>query len=135
MDPILLVFLCIALAAFTVLCIVAAVAVRNVSIQLDKVVRASERAAADVQALRSDLGPILSETASLLGQLKATTAHADAQLVSLGKSADAIAGIIGDVRALEAKLLGRLGPPLEQAAGLVAGVTKGLTTFIQRLVS
>jgi uncharacterized protein YoxC len=134
MDPFLLVFACLALAAFTVLCIVAAMAIKNLTRQLDIVVSTTQRAAADLQTLRADIAPVLTEATSLLTQLKATTANADAQLTSLGRSADAIAGIVGDVRALESRLLQRLGPPLEQAAGVVAGVTKGVATFIQRLV-
>lgn len=134
MDPLLLAFACLALAAFAVLCVVAAIAIRNLTRQLDTVVLTTQKAAADLQSLRADIAPVLSEATSLLAQLKATTANADAQLTSLGRSADSIAGIIGDVRALEARLLGRLGPSLEQAAGIVAGVTKGVTTFIQRLV-
>jgi uncharacterized protein YoxC len=134
MDPVLLAFLCLALAAVAFAAVVAAWLMLDAKKQLHRSVDAVVRMSNDVNALRADVVPVLNDSRQLMQQLQATASSADQQLTSLSKGVEAVAGIATDVRTFEKKLLERVGPPLEDAADVVAGVSKGLTTFVRTLL-
>lgn len=135
MDPVVVAFLCLALAAIAFAAIVAAWLMRNVKSEIERSVNAVVRMADDVHALRADIAPVLSDSRVLMQQLQTTASNAEQQIAALSKGVEAVSGIATDVRSFEQKLLARVGPPLEDAAGIVAGVSKGLSTFVRTLMS
>lgn len=135
MDPVLLAFLCLALAALAFAAVVAAWLMLNAKSELQRSVDAVVKMSDDVHALRANLLPVLQDSRTLMQQLQATATSADQQLASLSKGVEAVTGIATDVRKFEKRLLERVGPPLEDAAGVVAGVSKGLSTFVRTLMS
>jgi uncharacterized protein YoxC len=135
MDPVLLAFLCLALAGITFAAIMAVWLMRNVKSEIQRSVNAVVRMADDVHALRADIAPVLNDSRALMQQLQATASNAEQQITALSKGVEAVSGIATDVRSFEQKLLERVGPPLEDAAGIVAGVSKGLSTFVRTLLS
>jgi len=133
MEPALLIILCITLLAITVAVFVAIWLMLNAKLQLERSVEAVTKMSNDVSQLRSELAPLLKQSQELIENLKATSTTANNQLSSMSKGIDALSGMATDVRQLEQRLLQRVGPPLEDAASILAGVSKGIGAFVRVL--
>lgn len=125
----------VALIAFTVLCGVAVSFLLHARRQVDRMTMSAERAATDLHELRTRLTPVLVRSEELLEQVHGTVLRADAQIAKLSKGADAIASIAQDVKDFEVGIMNRLRPSVEEVVGLIAGATKGATTFIKTLMN
>lgn len=125
----------LALLSFTVLCIVAVVVLLHTRRQVDRMVLTAERSAADLHELRMRATPVLVRSEELLEQLHTTVQNADRQLDKLSRGADTFASIAQDVKDFEVGIMNRIRPSVEDVVSLVAGATKGATTFIRTLIS
>jgi ABC-type transporter Mla subunit MlaD len=79
--------------------------------------------------------PVLVRSEELLEQLHQTVQNADRQLDKLSRGADTFASIAQDVKDFEVGIMNRIRPSVEDVVSLVAGATKGATTFIRTLLS
>lgn len=134
MDPLLIVFLCVALSAVTVVCITATVVLINSSKHVVRIVASVERSSQTMQEIKQQLGPVLQRSEELFEQLRSTTQNANRQIEKLSKGADAFSAIATDVRSFEAEALDRLRPAMQDVTSLVSGVARGLTTFVRSLM-
>jgi phage-related protein len=71
----------------------------------------------------------------LLQQLHSTVQRADQQIDKISRGADAFASIAQDVKDFEVGIMNRIRPSVEDVVSLIAGATKGATTFIKTLMN
>jgi uncharacterized protein YoxC len=135
MDPILIIFLCVALAAVAIMCIAATVTLLNARRSLDRMVVTVERTATDMHEIKTRLTPVLIRSEELLEQMHHTLQQADKQIEKISKGADAFASIAEDVRSFESGIMNRIRPSVDELTGMFAGAVKGVTTFIKTLSS
>lgn len=135
MDPILIIFLCVALAAVSIMCVAATVTLLNARKSLDRMVVTVEKSAQDMHEIKSRLTPVLLRSEELLEQLHQTVQKADRQIETISKGADAFASIAEDVRSFEAGIMNRIRPTIDDLTGMFAGAVKGVTTFVRTLSS
>lgn len=135
MDPILIIFLCVALAAVSIMCVAATVTLLNARKSLDRMVVTVEKSAQDMHEIKSRLTPVLLRSEELLEQLHQTMQKADRQIETISKGADAFASIAEDVRSFEAGIMNRIRPTIDDLTGMFAGAVKGVTTFVRTLSS
>lgn len=125
----------VALIAFTILCFVAVSVLLHARRQLDRMVMTAERSSNDLHELRTRLTPVLVRSEELLQQLHSTVQRADQQIDKISRGADAFASIAQDVKEFEVGIMNRIRPSVEDVVSLIAGATKGATTFIKTLMN
>ncbi len=119
----------VALVAFVGVCIVAISTLRRVSdIMLDV-----SAAVDETKRLSAELNRNLPQTFATLNatssQLTTTLKNVDVQLESLGEGIGQFKQIGSRINGLEAKLQDKVEGPLMQAASVVAGISKAISTF------
>lgn len=135
MDPVLLIFGCIALGAVTILCIAATVVLLRTRTHVERVVVSVESMQTDVAQLQQQLEPVLERTAIVLSDVQRIVENADKKLDQLSGGIETFASIAKDVKELESMVVGKMRGPLEDIMGLVAGTVRGLSAFTKKIVS
>lgn len=134
MDPILLVFIIIALVAFSVLCVVLIMWITDLKKQVQHTIVVVDAAGRDLQDIKYKLLPVLDEAKTMLMHAGNTFEQADIELEKIGKGADTFIAIAEDVRRLEQQIIGRIQGPLEDVTSVVSGVLKGVSVFARQLL-
>ena len=135
MDTTLLIFICIALGAVTILFVVCAQLAMKTGKNLDRMTVVVELIQRDVHELKASAKPVLEKAGLVLDQAQQTLGRLDDDLASLSSGVKDIAGIAQDVRAFEQSLLARVKPSLDDLASIVSGVARGVTTFARKLTA
>jgi uncharacterized protein YoxC len=135
MDPVLLIFGCIALGAVTILCIAATVVLLRTRTHVERVVVGVESMQTDVAQLQQQLEPVLERTAIVLSDVQRIVENADKKLDQLSGGIETFASIAKDVKELESMVVGKMRGPLEDILGLVAGTVRGVSAFTKKIVS
>lgn len=135
MDPVLLIFGCIALGAVTILCIAATVVLLRTRTHVERVVVSVESMQTDVAQLQQQLEPVLERTAIVLSDVQRIVENADKKLDQLSGGIETFASIAKDVKELESMVVGKMRGPLEDIMGLVAGTVRGVSAFTKKIVS
>jgi len=135
MDPVLLIFGCIALGAVTILCIAATVVLLRTRTHVERVVVSVESMQTDVAQLQQQLEPVLERTAIVLSDVQRIVENADKKLDQLSGGIETFASIAKDVKELESMVVGKMRGPLEDILGLVAGTVRGVSAFTKKIVS
>ncbi len=135
MDPVLLIFGCIALGAVTILCIAATVVLLRTRTHVERVVVSVESMQTDVAQLQQQLEPVLERTAIVLSDVQRIVENADKKLDQLSGGIETFASIAKDVKELESMVVSKMRGPLEDIMGLVAGTVRGVSAFTKKIVS
>ncbi|MBS1560402.1 MAG: hypothetical protein JSS89_02230 [Bacteroidetes bacterium] len=135
MDPVLLIFGCIALGAVTILCIAATVVLLRTRSHVERVVVSVESMQTDVAQLQQQLEPVLERTAIVLSDVQRIVENADKKLDQLSGGIETFASIAKDVKDLESMVIGKMRGPLEDITSLVAGAVRGVSAFTKKIVS
>lgn len=135
MDPVLLIFGCIALGAVTILCIAATVVLLRTRTHVERVVVSVESMQTDMAQLQQQLEPVLERTAIVLSDVQRIVENADKKLDQLSGGIETFASIAKDVKELESMVIGKMRGPLEDILGLVAGTVRGVSAFTKKIVS
>jgi len=135
MDPILLIFGCIALGAVTILCIAATVVLMRTPAHIERMVASIESMQKDVAHLQRQLEPVLERSATVLTEVQRIVENADKKLDQLSGGIETFASIAKDVKDLESMVLGKMRGPLEDITSLVAGAVRGVTAFTKKIVN
>ncbi|MBK6292583.1 MAG: hypothetical protein IPH85_07660 [Ignavibacteria bacterium] len=133
MDTTLLIFACSALGAAAVLCVVVAIVAFRAGKNLDRVTVVVEAMQKDVHDLKVSAMPIIEKAGVFLDQGHQTFQVLESDLAKLSKGAQNLSGIAEDLRILEQSVVARIRPGLEDAASLISGITRGITTFAKKL--
>jgi len=134
MDQTLLIFLCIALGAATVLFVVLAMVALRVGKDIDRITIVAEEIKRDVNDFTVKSRPMIEKAGLVLDQTRETVHRLNVDLEKLSVGIDNITGITHDIRLLEQNLLARVKPSLEDLASLVSGVARGVTVFARKLI-
>lgn len=134
MDPVLLIFACLALGAVTILCIAAAVVLLRSRTHVERVVVSVESMQVDLAQLQRQLKPVLEHTAIVLTDVQRIVENAGKKLDQLSSGIDAFSSIAKDVKDIESMVVGKMKGPLEDILGIVAGTVRGVTAFTKKLV-
>lgn len=135
MDPVLLIFGCIALAAVTILCVAATVVLLRSRTHVERVVTSVESMQVDVAQLQHQLQPVLERTAIVLTDVQRIVENADKKLDQLSGGIDTFASIAKDVKDIESMVVSKMKGPLEDILGIVAGTVRGVTAFTKKIVN
>lgn len=133
MDPILLIFVVIALLAVTALCVVAIMWIVDLKKQVAHSVAVLDSTSRDVSTITQKLVPVLEEAKTMMMHAGHTFEQADIELEKIGRGADTFIAIAQDIRQFEQHLIGRIQGPLDDATSVVTGVLKGVSTFARTL--
>ncbi len=133
MDPVLLVFLCAALVSLAVLCWILAVVAMRASRELQRIAGVTEGIHKNLDELKSAAIPVIERAGTVLEETSSVLQRVETDLDHLSRGASSFAQIAEDIRVLEQGLMARIRPSLEDAASLVSGVVKGVTTFARKL--
>ena len=135
MDTTLLIFVCIALAAATILFVVCAQLALKTGNNFDRMTVVVELMQKDIHELKVAAKPVIEKAGIVLDQTQQTLGRLESDLAVLSSGAKSLAGIVEDVRELEQNLLARVRPSLEDLASIVSGVARGVTTFARKLAA
>lgn len=135
MDPVLLIFGCVALGAVTILCVAATVVLLRSRTHVERVVVSVEAMQTDVAQLQRQLEPVLERTADVLTDVQRIVENADKKLDQLSKGIETFASIAKDVKDIESMVIGKMRGPLEDITSIVAGAVRGVTAFTKKIVS
>lgn len=133
MDPILLVFACLALASFSLLCVIATIMVFRLRKNVDSITHSATSVASDVKALRVQTEPLLESATSALQKMGSSMEQLDVALNHLSDGSKVVSSMAHDVRDLERRILSQLEPPVQDVLAILASSTKGIIAFLRRL--
>ncbi|CAN5452356.1 hypothetical protein BH10BAC6_BH10BAC6_16240 [soil metagenome] len=135
MDPVLLIFGCIALGAVTILCVAATVVLLRSRTHVERVVISVESMQGDIAQLQRQLKPVLEHTAIVLTDVQRIVESADKKLGQLGSGIDTFESIAKDMKDIESLVVRKMKGPLEDILGIVAGTVRGVTAFTKKIVN
>lgn len=130
MENLLMVSGVIGIAAIVAVCMYAVSALRrlnDVLLEVRETVGESKRMIAEVNRNLPQTFTSLNETSA---QLQSTLRNVDANVGQLGQGLEQFKEIGTRINGLEAKLQEKIEGPLMQAAGVVSGISKAITTFV-----
>ncbi len=130
MENVLLVSGIVGIIALIVVCIFVVSAIRrlnDVLLELRETVGESKRMIAEVNRNLPQTFATLNQTGE---QLQSTLKNVDVQVGQLGQGLEQFKEIGTRINGLEAKLQDKIEGPLMQAAGVVSGISKAITTFV-----
>lgn len=131
METALIIVGIIALAAFSVLCVVAIRSLQRLHGMMDDVSSTLDETKRLAAELNKNLPQTFATVQSVSLQLNGTMQKVDTQLDSLGEGIAEFKAIGERVNTLEARLQGKIEKPLMQAASVVSGISKAITTFAE----
>jgi ABC-type transporter Mla subunit MlaD len=130
MENVLLVSGIVGIIALIVVCVFVISAIRrlnDVLLELRETVGESKRMIAEVNRNLPQTFATLNQTGE---QLQSTLKNVDVQVGQLGQGLEQFKEIGTRINGLEAKLQDKIEGPLMQAAGVVSGISKAITTFV-----
>lgn len=130
MENVLLVSGIVGIIALIVVCVFVISAIRrlnDVLLELRETVGESKRMIAEVNRNLPQTFATLNQTGE---QLQSTLKNVDVQIGQLGQGLEQFKEIGTRINGLEAKLQDKIEGPLMQAAGVVSGISKAITTFV-----
>lgn len=130
MENVLLISGIVGIIALIVVCIFVVSAIRrlnDVLLELRETVGESKRMIAEVNRNLPQTFATLNQTGE---QLQSTLKNVDVQVGQLGQGLEQFKEIGTRINGLEAKLQDKIEGPLMQAAGVVSGISKAITTFV-----
>jgi ABC-type transporter Mla subunit MlaD len=130
MENVLLVSGIVGVIALIVVCVFVISAIRrlnDVLLELRETVGESKRMIAEVNRNLPQTFATLNQTGE---QLQSTLKNVDVQVGQLGQGLEQFKEIGTRINGLEAKLQDKIEGPLMQAAGVVSGISKAITTFV-----
>lgn len=130
MENVLLISGILGVVALIVVCVFVISAIRrlnDVLLELRETVGESKRMIAEVNKNLPQTFATLNQTGE---QLQSTLKNVDVQVGQLGQGLEQFKEIGTRINGLEAKLQDKIEGPLMQAAGVVSGISKAITTFV-----
>lgn len=130
MENVLLISGIVGVIALIVVCVFVISAIRrlnDVLLELRETVGESKRMIAEVNRNLPQTFATLNQTGE---QLQSTLKNVDVQVGQLGQGLEQFKEIGTRINGLEAKLQDKIEGPLMQAAGVVSGISKAITTFV-----
>jgi uncharacterized protein YoxC len=79
--------------------------------------------------------PVLENAGAITGKIREIAESVDGEVTNIKGVLDSLVGAIGDIVNLEQKVKSKIEEPVLEAAGFVAGVAKGIKTFLRVLKS
>ena len=120
MDPMLVVFACIALGAVSVLCVTLSVV--------------AVRAGRDINELKEQLGPVLEQTTATMKITEEALTKLDNDLVKVTRGIEMFESMASDLKKLQGQLLDKVRQPLTDVTSLFSGAVRGFTEFTKTLI-
>lgn len=131
MDTIFVVASTLAVVSVIVVCVFLVAAIRrlnDVLLDVRETVGETKRMILEVNKNLPNTFATLNQTGE---QLQSTLKNVDVQVGQLGQGLEQFKEIGTRINGLEAKLQDKIEGPLMQAAGVVSGISKAITTFVQ----
>lgn len=131
MDTIFVVASTLAVVSVIVVCVFLVAAIRrlnDVLLDVRETVGETKRMILEVNKNLPNTFATLNQTGE---QLQSTLKNVDVQVGQLGQGLEQFKEIGTRINDLEAKLQDKIEGPLMQAAGVVSGISKAITTFVQ----
>lgn len=123
----------ISLAAFVALCIYAIKMLQRLTTMMDDVTSTMQETQKLAGELNKNLPTMFGNINTISQQLSGTMTKVDSQLDTLQSGLNEFKAIGVRVNSLEEKLQNKLEKPIMQAASVVSGITKAITTFTNGL--
>ncbi|MBL7974676.1 MAG: DUF948 domain-containing protein [Candidatus Kapabacteria bacterium] len=123
----------ISLVAFVALCIYAIKMLQRLTTMMDDVTSTMQETQKLAGELNKNLPTMFGNINTISQQLSGTMTKVDSQLDTLQSGLNEFKAIGVRVNSLEEKLQNKLEKPIMQAASVVSGITKAITTFTNGL--
>jgi len=86
-----------------------------------------------VKEVSEKSGPLLENSGVITGKIREIAESIDGEVLSVKGAVDSLVGAIDDLVELEQNVKSRIEDPILNAAGYVAGITKGIKAFLRVL--
>ncbi len=134
MDNILVLFVCIALSAITILCIVLAIAALRAVKNVAAMTSTMERVGADVGELKSQLIPLIEQATVVITRSEKTLEALESNLQHVSKGTATFERIAGDLHKLEQDLVSRVRIPLTDLSNTIGSALASVSGFVRNLL-
>ena len=88
-----------------------------------------------VKEISDKSGPLLENSGVITGKIREIAENINGEVSGVKGSVDSLIGVIDDLVKLEQKVKSKIEDPILDAAGYLAGITKGIKTFLRVLKS
>jgi len=88
-----------------------------------------------VKEISEKSGPLLENSGVITGKIREVVESIDGEVTNVKEAVDSLVGAIESIVDLERKVKSKIEDPILDAAGFVAGITKGIKTFLRVLKS
>ena len=134
MDSTLLLFICIALASVSVLCITLAFVAVKAGKNLGKMTETLEQVGNNIEEIKEKTIPVLDQTSSILTLTEGTIEKLDRDLDRFSKGAELFESIAKEVKQLQTMVIDKVRAPITEISSLFSGAVKGFTEFTKTLL-
>ncbi|HUI30055.1 MAG TPA: DUF948 domain-containing protein [Candidatus Acidoferrales bacterium] len=90
---------------------------------------------ASVKEISDKSGPLLENSGVITGKIREIAENVDGEVTSLKGAMDSLVGAVDDLVEFERKIKSKIEGPILDTAGIVAGITRGIRTFLRVLKS